>query len=63
MICEHCGKAVRFHHTEQTKKQILELRGKGYSFRDIEAKLDVSYSAAARICRNAASKKSGKSKN
>jgi transposase len=54
MICPHCNKVIVKHTwkiTDDTKKKIINLHKKGYSARDIQHELGVSFSSAARIIR------------
>jgi len=60
MICEHCGKPMKLEISVEKRFEVLRLHAGGYSCRDIEAKIGVSFSSAARIIR--AAKREGKKK-
>ncbi len=60
MICPHCGKAFprREGKIEKTKSnEVLELRARGYSLREIQELTGVSFSTVGRIVKAASKEK------
>lgn len=54
MICPHCGGQIAWKNIDsKTRKAILDYHQKGYSLRDIAVKLNISFSSAGRIIRDA----------
>jgi transposase-like protein len=54
-LCPHCGKpwSPTKAISPEIREQVLELHRQGFSARDIQEKLAVSFSSAARIVREA----------
>lgn len=55
-LCPHCRKPIRGQGNKigaDLRKKILDLHRQGYSTRDIQEVLSVSFSSAARIIREA----------
>lgn len=59
MICPHCGKAIPSptkRIDERTRVEVMKLHRHGFSARDIQHMLGISFSSAARIVREAKDK-------
>ncbi len=52
MICPHCKKKVTFRVSDENIKEIFKLSKQGFSLRDIDRMLGVSYSTVHRILKN-----------
>ncbi len=55
MICPHCRKPIDYKKliSDEIKREVIEFYSRGFSCRDIQDVLGVSFSSAARIIRDA----------
>ncbi len=49
MLCPHCKKPITFKVSEKQRAEIFKLHKKGWSLRDIQYKIGVSFSTCGRI--------------